>query len=52
MQPTTKLISLNIAEAMVHHANMIHQLSTKTYPPFKDTSFHFNLTNEAAIHNS
>ena len=37
---------------MAHQANLIHALSTKTYPPFQNTPFDFSLNKNAAAHNS
>lgn len=36
---------------MLYHADIIHELSTKTYPLFQNTPFDFSLTNRAAKHN-
>ena len=37
---------------MAHQADLIHELSTKTYPPFQNTQFDFSLNIKAAKHNS
>ena len=39
-------------QSLTHHAHLIHELSSKTYPPFQNTPFSFSLTKKAAAHNS
>ena len=41
-----------VMTAMSKHASLIHELASKTYPPFQTTPFKFSLTREAANHNS
>lgn len=47
----THIIDPTAITAMSRHASLIHNLSTKTYPPFQTTPFKFSLTRDAANHN-